>query len=166
MPLPTVTRTFPARLQCAYNPGMSHFRLKTLFCSALGIALWLAVPAICQEKAIKKLPVAPTAAVNGPALYKQYCAVCHGADGKGGGPAADALKASPGDLTLIARKNGGHFPEEKFFAILQGDSPVAAHGSQDMPMWGPVFRNMSTNTTITQTRMHALLDYVEKMQVK
>jgi mono/diheme cytochrome c family protein len=145
---------------------MSNFGLKILFWSVLGVALWMAMPAICQEQAIRKVPVAPTAAVDGPTLYKQYCAVCHGTNGKGGGPAASALKASPGDLTVIARKNGGHFPEERFFAILQGESAVAAHGSQDMPMWGPVFRNMSTSTAIAQTRMHALLDYVEKMQVK
>lgn len=145
---------------------MRDFRLKSPLLTFLALAAWIVFPAIGQERAVKTIPVAPTTAIDGPTLYKQYCAVCHGTDGKGAGPAAGALKIAPSDLTAIARKNGGHFPEERFFAILHGQSAVAAHGSPDMPMWGPVFQNMSSSPTLSQTRMHALLEFVERIQVK
>jgi mono/diheme cytochrome c family protein len=48
--------------------------------------------------------------IQGPALYRAYCTVCHGMDGKGGGPMAKSLKVAPPDLTHIAMRNGGRFP--------------------------------------------------------
>ena len=42
----------------------------------------------------------PTSArASGKALFQQYCASCHGDDGKGAGPAAVAFKVQPPDLT-------------------------------------------------------------------
>lgn len=76
-----------------------------------------------------------------------------------------ALKVSPKDLTQISRKNGGKFPEERVQQILKGESTVAAHGTQDMPMWGKVFNNMG-NPTVTQGRLNSLLQFVEGMQAK
>ena len=39
--------------------------------------------------------------------YNSYCAICHGPQAKGNGPAATALKKVPPDLTTIAKRNGG-----------------------------------------------------------
>src|SRR3974377_2575154 len=58
----------------------------------------------------EKVPVRQTGAVSGKELYLDHCAVCHGVDGKGNGPAAPALKTAPPDLTLLAKNNGGKFP--------------------------------------------------------
>ena len=126
----------------------------------------LAIPAIGQEKTIKKVPAAPITAVDGRTLFKQYCAACHGVSGKGDGPAASALKSAPGDLTHVARQAGGRFPEQKFMRILQGDEAVTAHGSQDMPVWGAVFQKSSNNPSMTQMRLHSLLEFVESIQAK
>jgi len=41
---------------------------------------------------IKKTPVKETSAASGKEMYVQYCASCHGKEGKGDGPAAAALK--------------------------------------------------------------------------
>jgi mono/diheme cytochrome c family protein len=132
----------------------------------LGSIAAIAIPATGQQKTVKQVPPAPTTLVDGKALFKQYCAVCHGIDGKGNGPAAGALKQEPGDLTQYARRNGGRFPEDKFMRILDGEESVAAHGNHDMPIWGAIFNKMDTNATLVQMRLHALLDYVEQIQAK
>jgi mono/diheme cytochrome c family protein len=118
------------------------------------------------QTTVKQVPVRPTASVEGKDLYREYCAACHGADGKGAGPAAVALKKAPGDLTSIARANKGSFPEERMLRILKGEESVNAHGSEAMPVWGTVFSNMSPSVEMAQTRLHSLLDYLEKIQAK
>ena len=54
--------------------------------------------------AIATSPVPRTAASveHGQVLWKQYCEVCHGADGRGDGPLAASLPRRPKDLTKIA----------------------------------------------------------------
>jgi mono/diheme cytochrome c family protein len=104
--------------------------------------------------------------LDGKSLYNEFCAVCHGPDGKGSGPAASALKTPPTDLTQIARRNGGKFPDTKVMAILKGEQSVAAHGNQEMPTWGKTFNDVSGNLTVAQGRMHALVDYLQQMQAK
>jgi len=126
----------------------------------------IAAPIYGQEKTIKRVPAAPTTAIDGQTLYRQYCAACHGTDGKGNGPAASALKPAPNDLTQFAKQSGGRFPEEKFMRILNGEERVAAHGSADMPVWGAILNKLSSNPSLAQTRLHALMDYIEEMQAK
>lgn len=137
---------------------------KLPYCLLLGVLV--AVGIASAQTIVKQVPAKPTVSVSGKVLYHEYCAVCHGQDGKGGGPAASALTPAPTDLTMIARKNNGRFPDEKILAILTGEANVTAHGSKDMPMWGAIFNNMSSNPGMAQTRIHALLQFVEEMQAK
>ena len=53
-------------------------------------------------KVIQHVPVKAVSPASGKEMYMSYCAVCHGTDGKGGGPAASALKVPPTDLTLLS----------------------------------------------------------------
>jgi len=123
--------------------------------------------ASAQEKVIKtKVPPVGTASLDGKRLFLEFCAVCHGKDGRGGGPAVPALKQSTGDLTQIARQNQGSFPDQKILAIIKGEQSVPAHGNQEMPMWGKTFNNMSTDLTVSQGRLHALVRYIESIQAK
>lgn len=85
---------------------------------------------------IKKVPIQPTPAGDGKTMFHEYCAACHGTGGKGDGPAASALKKRPADLTQLARKNNGTFPEMHVMNFITGADVVAAHGSRDMPVWG------------------------------
>jgi mono/diheme cytochrome c family protein len=124
------------------------------------------LPVVSAQTTVKRVPARPTTSIAGKDLFHEYCAVCHGMDGKGGGPAAEALKQSPTDLTQMARRHDGTFPETEVLKTLKGESTIAAHGSGDMPVWGAVFRNMSTNPSLSQTRLHALLQYVESLQAK
>src|SRR5579859_4388914 len=52
-------------------------------------------------------PVHLIHSLNGPDLYRGYCASCHGTEGKGDGPVAPALNSKMPDLTTIAQRNGG-----------------------------------------------------------
>lgn len=141
-----------------------------IFTGILGILMIgaLAGRGLAQE-AKPKLAVAgahDTNLTKGPDLYRRYCAVCHGKDGKGGGPAAAALKATPTDLTQLAKSNGGKFPVGAVRQALGGGSSTAAHGSAEMPIWGPVFRAMSPDENIAKLRVDNLLRYLESIQVK
>jgi mono/diheme cytochrome c family protein len=119
-----------------------------------------------QPAAVKTVRPAPTAALDGKSLFLEYCAVCHGKDGKGAGPAADALKQHPTDLTLINKANKGKFPDTKILAILKGERTITAHGNHDMPTWGKTFSDMNVNPNVGQGRMNALVMYLEEIQAK
>jgi len=116
---------------------------------------------------IQHVTVKPTSAASGKEMYTSYCAVCHGTDGKGGGPAASALKTPPDDLTLLSKNNGGKFPAMKVSSTLRGTSDLPAHGSKEMPVWGPLFRSMSGgHEGEVQQRVANLTQYVESLQEK
>ena len=105
--------------------------------------------------------------VSGPKLFQAYCAVCHGGDGKGKGPMATALKAWPTDLTTIAKRNAGRFPTLHVMEAINGEHVFPAHGSRDMPVWGPVFRSMAHgHADNAQLRTSNLTSYIESIQEK
>src|SRR5580700_3376699 len=101
----------------------------------------------------KKIEI--TFSLSGPEMYKTWCASCHGVDGKGNGAAASALKKTPTDLTLLAKRNGGKFPAERIRAYVEGADPKStdAHGSRDMPVWGTVFRSIDSSQTAVTYRL-------------
>ena len=100
-------------------------------------------------------------------MYTAYCAVCHGANAKGGGPAASALKVAPADLVQLSKNNGGKFPAMKVMSAIRGDEDVPAHGSKEMPVWGPLFWNMSHgHQGEVQQRVANLTAYIESLQEK
>ena len=68
--------------------------------------------------------------------FENSCADCHGMDAKGKGVLAANLKVAPPDLTLLTKNNGGVFPVERIFAVIDGRTQIASHGSRDMPIWG------------------------------
>jgi mono/diheme cytochrome c family protein len=139
------------------------------FWMVLAVVIAMAMMASAQEpkKEIKHVPIKPTSAASGPEMYKTYCAVCHGTDAKGNGPAADALKVPPTDLTALASKNGGKYPTMKVSAIISGEDVLAAHGSKDMPIWGHLFWSMSRgHDAEVQQRVANLNKYIESLQKK
>ncbi len=118
--------------------------------------------------AIKQVPVSRTSPASGKQMYNTYCAVCHGVDGKGGGPAAAALKDHPTNLAQLARDNGGKFPDAHVYAVLQFGMETPAHGSQDMPIWGPALRSLDHGSPLPDMQEHQrlanLTDYLKSMQ--
>jgi mono/diheme cytochrome c family protein len=124
---------------------------------------------------IKKTPIKRTSAASGEEMFDSYCAACHGKDGKGNGPAAVELKVPPPDLTTLAQRRGGKYPSGYVEQVLRnGDTTEKAHGSQDMPVWGPLFSSIahggggaagSGGPEITK-RIYNLNKYIESLQVK
>lgn len=131
----------------------------------VGVAvLTLSAAGAQAQPQIEKKPIKPTPASDAAGMFNNYCAVCHGKEGKGNGPAATALVKAPADLTRISARNGGTFPEVRVKRYIEGLDEVAAHGTRDMPMWGELFRSLNRDTAAI--RVQALSDYLKSMQVK
>jgi mono/diheme cytochrome c family protein len=110
-------------------------------------------------------PLIPS--VEGSDLYRAYCATCHGADARGGGPMAVELKSPLPDLTLIARHHKGRFPIEHVERIISGEEGfTTAHGSREMPMWGPIFSQIEWDQDLGRVRVHNLAKYIESIQAR
>jgi mono/diheme cytochrome c family protein len=128
---------------------------------------FLVITSICFAQTINKTPAPYTSPASGQEMYKAYCASCHGLDGKGAGPAATAMKAPIPDLTQLSAKNGGKFPMDHVMQVIRGDVNSPAHGSKDMPVWGPVFMSVSGHQPAqVLQRTQNLGKYIESLQKK
>ena len=104
---------------------------------------------------------------SGEVMYKQFCAACHGAYAKGNGPVASILRTKPPDLTTLAKRHGGKFPYDYVSSILRFGPGSPAHGSSDMPTWGPIFQTIDKNSErAAQERIKNLADYLASLQRK
>ena len=116
---------------------------------------------------VKHVPITNVPSNSGKEMFNSYCAVCHGKDGKGNGPAASAMKAAPTDLTALAQKNNGKYPASHVAAVIRGQAGTPSHGTQDMPIWGPLFSNIDQGRQgLVQQRITNLVTYVEGLQAK
>ena len=119
------------------------------------------------SKEIKKVPLTQTSPASGSEMFRTYCAVCHGVNGKGAGPAADALKKAPADLTRLTAGNHGKYPEDRVANAISGDAQIGAHGSREMPVWGDLFKSLNAGTSdLVRLRIVNLTDYVKSIQAK
>ncbi|HXJ04162.1 MAG TPA: cytochrome c [Candidatus Acidoferrum sp.] len=133
----------------------------------VGLLFLLACVAAAQDRpAAKKASTDPLDATSGRQTYQQYCASCHGENAKGGGPAAEALKTPPPDLTKLAKGNGGKFPYEYVSGVVRFGKPISAHGSSDMPIWGPIFSMVDYHEMAIRKRIKNLCDYLASLQEK
>ena len=115
----------------------------------------------------RKNPPLIMKSVAGRDLFEFYCAACHGRDGKGAGPAAKALRVLPPDLTALATRNGGMFPSAHVEALVTGDRDMpSAHGSREMPVWGPIFRGLDPNDRLNRVRIRNIVEYLASIQAK
>jgi putative copper export protein/mono/diheme cytochrome c family protein len=103
-----------------------HYRRMASFAASL--ALCLAIGWIPLRRAVERAyptsyyasaePYATASVVRGAAVYAANCALCHGATGRGDGPAAASLPSRPADLTephLFA-----HSPGDLFWWVSRG----------------------------------------------
>jgi mono/diheme cytochrome c family protein len=149
----------------------ANTRHRALLTGAVSILLLSAAGAVGQTKPPttgSTLPPLVIQSVDGRDLFLMYCATCHGRTGTGGGPVAPALKTPPTDLTTLARRNGGVFPAMQVGVMLSGPrrATLPAHGSAEMPVWGPIFRALDPNDSQAAVRVANLVAYVEAIQVK
>ncbi len=153
----------------------THYRFsKRFLASIVGCALigGLAQSVLAQE-------MGPGGRIiTGAGQFRTHCAQCHGTDGKGDGPMAAALKVKPADLTMLAKANGGVFPEETVVNAINGTSQVGAHGTAGtgttpMPVWGLAFRASTESGTgadftpqEVEKKIKLIVDYIKTLQVK
>jgi mono/diheme cytochrome c family protein len=106
--------------------------------------------------------------------YQSNCASCHGNDGKGGAY-VDFLRVTPPDLSQLSKKNGGVFPLERVYSVIDGRQEVKAHGSRDMPIWGRDYQIKAGEYYVdvgydpeayVRGRILALIDYLNRLQAK
>jgi mono/diheme cytochrome c family protein len=144
----------------------------TTTAALVGIALlWTTGAALAQAKPQAKIDV-------GALEYKSSCAACHGLKGKGDGSYNAYLTKSPTDLTTLAKRNGGVFPLQRVYEIIDGRQPVPAHGTRDMPIWGERYSDELTLSSypyppgpydteaFVRTRILVLVEYINRLQVK
>jgi mono/diheme cytochrome c family protein len=101
----------------------------------------------------------------GKTSYESSCAACHGENGKGDGPVSAELRTKPSDLTLITRKNGGVFPAEVLYRIIDGRRTIRAHGNYEMPVWGSLF-SRSEPQDLARKRILAIIDHLKSIQLR
>lgn len=110
----------------------------------------------------------PLLAEVGADHFQRYCASCHGLDARGAGPAARALRTPPADLTRIAARRGGRFPDAEIATYIDGRFELPAHGTRDMPVWGERFQERFAPDTqpdeIVRGRLMVLVEYLKSIQ--
>jgi hypothetical protein len=120
------------------------------------------------QQTIRESPRLAIDSLYGPDVFAFYCAPCHGRDGKGGGPVAIALNSHVPDLTMIARRNGGTFPKGRVenYVTNRSVNPIPAHGTAEMPVWGPIFQSLDPSDARVKVRIANVVAYVESIQAK
>jgi mono/diheme cytochrome c family protein len=148
------------------RPDMSTRSRLGVIAVLLGFAA-LPHDAVVAQQTGPKNPPLILKSVAGRDLFEFYCAACHGRDGKGRGPVAAALRVPPPDLTMLAARNDGLFPNARVEALVTGDGEVPpAHGSREMPVWGPIFRALDANDRLNRVRIANIAEYLASIQVK
>ena len=141
--------------------------LKSLSVTAAAAMLAASLSFADQAPSKIVIPVNRTVSTDAKQMYTNYCAPCHGTDGKGHGPVAVSLKNQPTDLTEIQKNNHGKFPDAHVAAILQFGAEVPAHGTSVMPVWGPILGNMNRgNLQDKQLRISNLSRYLQSIQAR
>lgn len=123
--------------------------------------------AACQQQGDQKADV-PTGAED----FANYCAACHGAGGKGDGPAAASLAKKPADLTRLAARNGGAFQATAVMAQIWGYKD-ARDGGRVMPQFSELldspnvlFDGGDGIATPTPLRLVQLAEVVQGLQAE
>lgn len=102
----------------------------------------------------------------GRTVYLQYCASCHGADGKGAGAVAATLKTPPTDLTSLTKD--GRFDADRVLTSIDGTRAASAHGTREMPVWGKVLAKTGEKRGEgwAATEIWTLVEYLRSIQAR
>ena len=109
--------------------------------------------------------------------YRENCAVCHGASGKGDGAMAGIITEKVSDLTRLSKDNNDIFPYASVYEVIDGTREAKGHGTRDMPIWGSVYNEQAPQwlgfdygsgdaQTFVRGRILALIGYIQTLQAK
>jgi len=124
--------------------------------AAVFVAAVLAAPAIAgdspqpEQERIER----------GRTSYRAYCSNCHGDGGRGDGKMAELLKIPPANLTRLDAENGGSFPAERVYRVIDGRDEIRGHGRREMPIWGIGFQDPSRDSDQEEEVRQRILDLV------
>ena len=130
---------------------------------ALVSLIFLAVPGEAQSKAAEDA-VAKEAVAKGRIVYVRYCVSCHGKEARGDGPLAKELRVPVPDLTTLAVRSGGVYPHDRVVRIISRGNEVRAHGTADMPSWGPAFKRTDGIEATVDEAIRNLARYLGSVQ--
>lgn len=135
---------------------------------AMSIALFAGIAGLAQKQTAANPDTKHQAlSMDGHVLYVEYCASCHGADGKGIGPMTEWLKIQAPDLTRLSMREGGKFPFMRVQKVILGEQNVTSgHGTREMPVWGPIFSEVARDQDMGRMRVYNVAEYLEKIQIK
>jgi mono/diheme cytochrome c family protein len=136
-------------------------------CALAVVGVWAVTPQAAPLAAPQARAAA--GAPDGAALYRTYCASCHGTTGRGDGPVAAVLRVPPADLTMLAQRNGGTYPADRIAERIDGRANVAAHGPSEMPVWGDALSSQSLagqGENALRTRVGALVEHLRTLQAR
>ena len=124
--------------------------------------------AVSSFAQIKNQPRPPIRSVDGASIFQNWCAACHGPDGRGKGPVSKTLKREVPDLTRLSLRNDGAFPAIHVQTIIMfgADDLLPAHGSKEMPIWGPIFHEIEFDQDLGYVRLENVTKYLESIQRK
>lgn len=159
----------------SHSPGSKFVLPLLLLFASAGIAVAQQKPAAAsqekrattgQEKnGTSEAALPPGNSADGAKMYGDYCTGCHGPGGLGNGPAASVLNTKPPDLTTLARRHNGKFPVEYVAKVLRQGVNKAAHGTSDMPIWGPIFSETGSSHRQAENKSIAnMISYLESIQ--
>ncbi|MGB8013447.1 MAG: c-type cytochrome [Terriglobales bacterium] len=131
----------------------------------LVLLVFVVVPSSAQDKTSREPAIRP---VEGSSIFRNYCAACHGPDGRGNGPVSKELKHEVPDLTALSQRNNGTFPAVHVRNIIMfgADDLLPAHGSKEMPIWGPVFHEIEFDRDLGNVRIENITKYLASIQRK
>lgn len=133
---------------------------------ALASTAFCALPASASSEELLK---------SAKADFMSYCASCHGREGTGDGPVAEALKVRPADLTQLSTASGGTFPSADIYDRIDGTAMPRSHGTRRMPVWGRWFTQEEAKDSLltgdkaplsekVAKRIEGLVAYIKSIQ--
>ena len=141
-------------------------RKLTWVLAVLLIGVWAGAEDQTPAPVVKHVPIKATSPVSGHDMYTAYCAVCHGKDGKGAGPAAAALK-------FLHRSHGSEQEQRREISLRPGDRGSQRHGGS-AGAWLQRYAGLGTavlelshgSEGEVQLRMQNLTKYIKSLQEK
>ena len=115
----------------------------------------------------------PTA---GQREYETGCAMCHGLKGRGDGWLSQHLLDRVPPLTQLKKRNGGVFPFEYAYEVIDGRKDVRLHGPRGMPVWGVIYGEQAdfafqssvwryhVHEAFVRARVLALIEHLSRLQ--
>jgi hypothetical protein len=82
---------------------------------------------------------------------------------------AAVLRTPPPDLTRLTVRNNGNFPRERVVQFVGGGGSTlrGSHGSNEMPVWGPIFKALEPgDERLVLLRLDNIAQYLQSIQVK